>query len=444
MPGIILNPIANYGVGQGQQPEPPYIPSYDSVYIAAPDMYYYSGSDLYTAAARTGGIVKLPFVDSGSLDVGGWTFSVNSAGTNNIPKFTRFGAPMREYILMDWKIRSGSVPQDYNSLQLVNKETSSIRYESTFTSTGGEVLGMTPAPNESYILAYGEEYLQTATNTTCDSGIAKLPYSTITTFATESIFNNNVGTGPINHTSGGAAGRITDIHITENGEKLGVAHNGLGWNGTTVSNNFFTVLNANGTLDSNFTASLNFLDNNDVFNINGSVTSVYYFDNPADGKKRWILGGSFKKVNGSSYAHIIALDETGSIDTTFSLGTGFNSTVQDIFKVDDDFMAVVGDFTVWNGTNAHHVAIIRYDGALLNGGNFDNGVRIWSGVYHNNYLYLRGDFTTFTTSGGTANANGIYSVKTDFSTINPAFDYGNGLQDVFLTGSSQDSTIFLG
>ena len=181
--------------------------------------------------------------------------------------------------------------------------------------------------------------------------------------------------------------------------------------------------------------------------------ATYYFDNPTDGKKRWIVAGIFKQFNGTTYNHILAFDETGSIDTTFnSGGTGFNSNVSNIFKVDDDYMCVVGQFTTYNGTNAQRAVVIKYDGTILTGMGVTDGNEIYSGVYHDNYLYLRGDFQNYTPIGGTSTfVNGIVSIQTDFATVNPNYDIGSGsfetefgYSDIADTGSSETVEVFLG
>lgn len=453
MPGLVLNPIAHYGAGKGFQPEPPYVPTYEGVYFAGRDQYYYSGSNLYGDPTRRGGINRTLFKNSGSLD--GWVQSINSAGPTNTPLFVRAGGSLREYTLQAWNVESGSI--EYKSLLTSNKKEAplaQIVYQDTFSNTSGDIFGIETSLDEEYAIVYGEEFLRTSNTDTHQSGLAKLPYSTITSsYAGDSTFESNVGSGADGKTIGGSAGFVNAVHINKD-KKIGVGHNGKGWSNETSSYQDFVVLNNDGTVDTTFQMpSGSWTDQHGSEFQNGAILAVYYFDNPADGKKRWIVAGGFKKFNNVSYNHILAFDETGSIDTTFnSGGTGFNSYIRNIFKIDDDFMCVVGDFTTYNGSSVYGAAVIRYDGALLNGLSYHDGVRVWDGVYDGTYMYLRGDFKNWTPSGGTSTfVNGIISVQTNFTTVNPNYDIGTGsfvtdtgYSDIFDTGSSQQVEVFLG
>lgn len=456
MPGILFNPIANYGVGAGgEQPEPPYVPSYEAIYFSGQDQYYYSGSNLFGIPQRRGGVSRTFFDNSGSLEANNqWLTATNGLALGETPLEPKGAGSLREYVLTAWNLTSGST--NYNRLQTTNKRQfpfAQIEYGDTYPDTSGDVLGIETSLDEEYALVYGQEFLRTSATVTHESGIAKLPYSTITSsYAGDTTFKTNIGSGPNNLTRGGQSGIINKVHINKD-KKIGVCHNAIGWDNTTGSVQEFVVLNNNGTQDTNFDFSGSWTNQFGDENDNGSTLATYYFDNPADGKKRWIVGGSFKQFNGTTYNHIIAFDETGSVDTTFnSGGTNFNSTVKNIFKVDDDFMCVVGEFTTYNGTNTQRAAVIRYDGALLNGMSGTDGNVIYDGVFYDEYLYLRGDFINWTPQGGSSIfANGIASVKTDFATVNPNYFIGTGsfvtdtgYSDIFDTGSSQPAEVFLG
>lgn len=456
MPGIIANPIANYGGTRGVQPEPPYVPTYEAIYFAGEDQYYYSGSNLFGVADRRGGISRTFFRDSGSLEPNSqWYVTSNGVGGgSNTPLRPVAAGSLREFTTQFWYFTSGST--QYKRIQTTNKREfpfAAIEYADDFPDTSGDVFGSQTALDESYILVFGQEFLRTSATDTHTGGIAKLPYSTITSsFAGDSTFKSNVGDGPSNNTIGGAGGQVHFAHSNYD-KKIGVAHNGKGWDNVTGSYHDFVVLNNDGSRDTNFLmASGSFTDQFGTQYQNGGTRAVYFFDNPADGKKRWIVAGEFKQFGGTTYNHIMAFDETGSIDTTFnSGGTGFNSKVSNIFKVDNDFMCVVGQFTSYNGSTAYGAAVIRYDGALLNSAANHDGNEVFDGVYYDNYLYLRGDFKNFTVGGVNYNVNGIISCQTNFSTKNPNYFIGTGsfttdigYSDIFDTGSSQPVEVFLG
>ena len=457
MPGIVLNPIANFGSGTAQPPQP-YVPTYTGIYFAGEDQYYYSGSNLFSDPDRRGGINRTLFVNNGGSD--SWAQTVNGTGAVSSPIRTNAGASLREYTLQNWYIESGSggLRAQYKRLQTTNKEASpigtpSIVYSDNFDDTSGDILGMETSLDEEYAILYGTEFLRTSNTVTHQSGLAKLPYSTITTsYAGDSTFKTNAGSGPDGQTIGGQAGVVNKVHVNID-KKIGVCHNGRGWNTVSGSVQEFVVLNNDGTQDTNFTFSGSWTNEFNDENATGTTEAVYYFDNPTDGKKRWIVAGKFKKFNGTTYNHILAFDETGSIDTTFnSGGAGFNSNVSNIFKVDDDYMCVVGQFTTYNGTNAQRAVVIKYDGTIATGMGVTDGNEIYSGVYHDNYLYLRGDFKNYTPIGGSSTfVNGIVSIQTDFATPNPNYDIGSGsfvtdfgYSDIADTGSSQTVEVFLG
>lgn len=461
MPGIILNPIANYGGIRGQQPEPPYVPTYEGIYFAGQDQYYYSGSDLYPDVNRIGGMNRTLFEFSGSIPAtgDGWSTTINSAGASNTPIKVVAGGSLREYTIQSWYIESGSI--QYKHLQTTNKGKTgtatlpAIIYSDTFSDTSGDILGIETALDESYAILYGQEFLRTSNTHTATGGLCKLSYDLITSsYAGDSTFETNVGQGANNQTIGGAPGIINKVHINKD-KKIGVGHNGDGWNGVSGSYHNFVVLNNDGTRDTTFQmASGSFTDQFGSQIANGGVNAVYYFDNPADGKKRWIVGGTFRQFGGTTYNRIIAFDETGSLDTSFNtgIGTGFNSKVTNIFKIDDDFMGVVGQFNQYDGTTAYGVAVLRYDGALLNALPYHDGNEIFDGVYYDNYLYLRGDFKEIIPAGGSFTfVNGIISMPTSFSTFNPNYFIGTGSLtsdtgycDINTSGSSQPAQVFLG
>jgi len=81
-----------------------------------------------------------------------------------------------------------------------------------------------------------------------------------------------------------------------------------------------------------------------------------------DGK--FLIGGSFTSYNGNSINRIARLNTDGSFDATFSVGTGFNSNVNDMLIQDDGKIIIVGDFTQFNG-NSHSGAVrLNTDGSL--------------------------------------------------------------------------------
>lgn len=55
---------------------------------------------------------------------------------------------------------------------------------------------------------------------------------------------------------------------------------------------------------------------------------------------------------------------SGAIDYTFDIGTGFDGGVKDIKILADGSILVVGDFTIYNGTNVNRIVKLRANGTL--------------------------------------------------------------------------------
>ena len=81
-----------------------------------------------------------------------------------------------------------------------------------------------------------------------------------------------------------------------------------------------------------------------------------------DGK--FIIGGTFTSYNGNTINRIARLNTNGSFDNTFSVGTGFNSNVNDMFIQTDGKILVAGDFTQFNGNSHSGIVRLNQDGSL--------------------------------------------------------------------------------
>jgi uncharacterized delta-60 repeat protein len=77
----------------------------------------------------------------------------------------------------------------------------------------------------------------------------------------------------------------------------------------------------------------------------------------ADG--RLLVGGSFSKVNGQNRQHLVMLNNNGSVDTSFNIGTGPNLEVNTIWPLPDGRFLAGGRFTTVNGLG--RPMIVRFD-----------------------------------------------------------------------------------
>ena len=102
-----------------------------------------------------------------------------------------------------------------------------------------------------------------------------------------------------------------------------------------------------------------------TFNIGtGFDSTVRSIAIQTDGKI--LVGGLFTTFTGSTQNRLIRLNTDGSKDTAFNIGTGFNSIVQSITNGFDEKLLVGGEFTTYNGSQALYNIILNNDGSLSN------------------------------------------------------------------------------
>jgi len=149
---------------------------------------------------------------------------------------------------------------------------------------------------------------------------------------------------------------IHSISIQTDG-KIIVVGNFSSFNGT--ARNSIARLNADGSLDSGFDPGTGF--NN----------TAYSIAIQADGKI--IVGGNFSSFNGTARYYTARLNADGSLDTSFDLGTGFNSIVFSISIQADGKIIMGGAFTSFNGTARNLIARLNANGSLDTGFNPTTG-----------------------------------------------------------------------
>lgn len=180
------------------------------------------------------------------------------------------------------------------------------------------------------------------------------------------------------------------------------------YSGSTV--NRIARINTNGTRDTSFNMGTGF--NNSVYTIaTGSSNSIY-------------VGGIFTTYSGSSVNRIVKINDDGTRDTTFNIGTGFNNNVDFITTDSSGKVYIGGAFTTYSGSNVSRFVRLNTDGTIDNtfnmGTGFDNPVKAID-ISADNKIYVGGQFFTYSGSS----ANGIVSLNMD-GTINTTFDYGTG------------------
>jgi len=114
-------------------------------------------------------------------------------------------------------------------------------------------------------------------------------------------------------------------------------------------------LNPDGTFDVSFNSS-------GVYYTSGASSTINDISVMPD--NRFYIGGDFTSYNGTAINRVARLNPNGNIDTTFAVGTGPSLTVNVIQQVAGGKILIGGSFTTYSGTAAPRLARINSDGTL--------------------------------------------------------------------------------
>jgi uncharacterized delta-60 repeat protein len=263
------------------------------------------------------------------------------------------------------------------------------------------------------------------------------PNNTVTSMVTQSdgkiIISGNFGTY-----SGSNAVRIARINPSGTLDTTfisGAGLNGVAYDmkiqpdGKIVAAGAFTTysgstnsgivrINTNGTKDTTFNVGL------------GSIGNIYQLALQSDGKI--IAVGAFTAYSGSSNARIVRINTDGTKDTTFNMGTGFNTTtVYTVGIQSTGKIVVAGLFATYSGSSSPYIVRINTDGTKdttfsVGTGFGANGVTSLK-VLTDDSIIAYGSFTTYSGSASPRiirlNPNGTkdttFAPTTGFSAQNP-------------------------
>ncbi|KHD89874.1 MAG: hypothetical protein OM95_02125 [Bdellovibrio sp. ArHS] len=146
-----------------------------------------------------------------------------------------------------------------------------------------------------------------------------------------------------------------------------------------------------------------------------------------DGSDRLFIGGSFTTYRGVSSPYIARINQDGSLDTSFVVGTGFNGEVSALYYDKSiNKLYVAGAFTTYKGTTVNRIVRLNFDGSIdsafamgtgFNGRIYD----ITSVPGQPGKIYAGGEFTTYK---GVSSARAI-RLNADGS-IDASFNVGSG------------------
>jgi uncharacterized delta-60 repeat protein len=145
----------------------------------------------------------------------------------------------------------------------------------------------------------------------------------------------------------------------------------------------------------------------------------------SDGKI--IAAGNFTNYNGTAINRIVRLNTNGSIDGTFSVGTGFNLVVNTLDIQSDGKIIVVGNFTNYNGTAINRIVRLNTNGSI--DGTFSVGTGLSFAPtalkIQSDGKVLVGISATFTYNGSSS-YNGLIRLDSAGS-IDSTFTIGSGI-----------------
>jgi uncharacterized delta-60 repeat protein len=183
-----------------------------------------------------------------------------------------------------------------------------------------------------------------------------------------------------------------------------------------VSKNFLCRLNSDGTLDTNYNTGAGF---------NGPV-----FRMGIQSDNKVICVGDFTSYDGTSVGYICRINTDGTLDNSFGAYLGFNDYPFDLQVFNDDTAVIAGYFTTYNG-----VYLAPYIIKLLSDGTVDTSFTPGSGfdgpvltVYKDSQdnIYCSGNFTSYSIYGssnalikldlsGTPDSNFTSNIGSSFS-----------------------------
>lgn len=205
---------------------------------------------------------------------------------------------------------------------------------------------------------------------------------------------------------------------------------------TGTSQNRLIRFNTNGSKDSIFNIGTGF---------NNTVNKVFIQN---DGKI--VVGGNFTTYTGTTYNRIIRLNTDGTVDSSFSSGTGFDAAVLTMVQQSDGKLLMGGSFTTYNGVIVNRIVRLNTNGTIDN--TFNNVL----GFGFNSQKYIGGGFdgtvqtiklqpdgrilvggNIFKNYNGIT-ANGIIRLYPDGS-IDTGFQFGTGLFSAIIGGFAVSS-----
>jgi uncharacterized delta-60 repeat protein len=210
------------------------------------------------------------------------------------------------------------------------------------------------------------------------------------------------------------------LSISSNGNRILLAGFFSNWNGVNVPN--MVCILPDGSIDQSFALP--------------SQSSVFVNDLQLLPNGKSYIAGGFTSYNGSNINRLVKLNYNGSIDTSFNIGSGFNSVINRIAVQNDGKVILAGNFTTVNGVNLNRIARLNTDGNVdtgFNPGTAANAAIRSVSIQSDGKIIIGGDFTTY---NGIV-VNRIARLHTDGSLDN-TFMQGSGTNGSVLSSKIQN------
>jgi uncharacterized delta-60 repeat protein len=155
-----------------------------------------------------------------------------------------------------------------------------------------------------------------------------------------------------------------------------------------------------------------------------------------------MFGGVFTTWNGASVPRLIRVNSSGSRDTTFNAGTGPNGAVYDLDVQSDGKVIAVGDFSAYSGSSNNYIVRTNTDGTkddTFNPGIGFNGTPFIVKALSGGKIIAGGGFQTYSGSAFGSN-NRIIQLNSN-GTIDTTFNIGTGfnaaVHELFIQNDSK-------
>jgi uncharacterized delta-60 repeat protein len=211
--------------------------------------------------------------------------------------------------------------------------------------------------------------------------------------------------------SGNSPNNIVRTALIQKDSKIVIAGSFTSYSG--VNTNRITRILVDGAIDTGFTIGT------------GANNQIYALGLQQDGKI--IVVGNFTLYNGTTANRVLRLLPTGMFDTTFNVGSGADGIVEAVLVQPDGKIVVGGRFSNFNGNSCNRITRLNSDGSVDT--SFSVGVGFDKNVYalamqSDNKIIVGGIFLTY----GNVSAKRIVRLNTN-GTLDPTFTMGTGLSN---------------